>query len=1376
VYYFFIAILSVSLLNVAFSGAMPLEISSYNNYYRKELVSMKIHCRLLLPFAAIALLILTASIVKATPYASGITVTNGTVQFYLNENGGNVTVTYEDGTTNASFNGITTGTNETKGQYSFSLGVHTGYAISVFKLGSGVPFQISNDSSNFAEWPTPRGMAVNQNPQVGRWFGRIYCGNGANNNVGAPSAKYHGLYAMNADLSDALGQGTNAFGQGIFVGESTSGPYKLRVAPDNSVIENDYAGNGALYLFSPDLDSSNAVFLPNQPAGIHGDKFGTPDLLISVTNGVTYRTLWCFDSGMGVPTTTATLGPNTAYGDYNLAERYDIGTNNFFPWTNGPNYCYTMGLSGIPELITEGDIGKDGKIICGFGRHNLSNPEIQILSPDGSTEIWNSWVDTGGASDPWIGVNGNSEMYCGVRVSPDGRFLASVDLQNGITIANLTNGLPDDASLFGILNAPSVGNSRGMDWDAADNVYVCSSGQGLLRSYSLGMTTTCITSNDITGTNGSFQLILPPINASVVATTPQASQNYVNNAIPGTPIPGVFTITLSTNVLAVPAVVNFALSGTAGLNNNYTINTGTDANGVVITTTNVTFPAGTYPGSGNWAVNVQIIPTATPVSGPTLNVGIRIFDGAEYLAGTPGNASMTILNTGPQLLLLTPASFGTTMSRSDANDYAQFVITRWGDLNGPGNSPGSVSPKSYTVTNFTYGGTAAYPADYTAGAQRLSISYPISTPPNPALQNGSPGIVVNPGDVTVTNAVGNPVRHANLSLPPSDVTIVLSLTNNLTGTNATSSEGYGYSVSPNSVTLTELDNAVGPEVVLWSDPLNSATDSTNWTLTYAATNMAGYRVPPVVIPNYTNDESARVDGGTNDFRVEFGNPIANDSVPQSQVMAANGWVNALRMTANKDGGNAQAAVNLYPQGMNFGGNYALRFNMYLSMYSGAINDPFIGTYPYEFSLFGINHTGTNCNWRVSFVPGANPGFAAPTNADGVWFALDAGYGSISPADFDAFTSPALPNSGVTADYQSSSAAQETGVFKSPPFESEDITSPGLPPGGEPINQWVDVSVQVTSGTNVSVYVNRSLVIPTFNLLNGGGNYVSGKPMLGYLDAWPDESDLSAFVYYSNVRVVELSPSLTSQPISLIVTNGANVSFTASASEASAPLTNVWYTANGNVPVTGVLTNISPTNSLTSTLSLNDVQSGNNFVSIFSDAAGSITNMTASLEVITGPTNVSVLAGTNVQFSAPASGQSAPTYQWQFKSVNLANGNHYAGVTTATLTITNVQLADAGAYSVVVSNPAGMVTPSATLTVTAPQPDISNVSIVGTNAVLNFTTTDPYDNTGSFKLLSSKNVQGPYTSTAATLTGGNEVFQFTVPVTTNATMFYRLEHN
>ena len=1304
---------------------------------------------------------------QASPFASGVVNNSGTISFILNEGGGNVYVVFEDGTTNTM--GVLG-----KGAQSFTLGTHTSYAIYVVKAGNGTPTQISTDTDQFANWNSPRGVTANQNAKIGSLFGRVYVGNSAVGGT-SPNNKGQGLYALNADLSDSpLGHGAIATGGAFFIANSgANGPFKIRIAPDNTLLVGDLSSAGAaLWQFAPDLTSSNLVLGPiGNAAGLaatsHGEIFGTPIMTGSIAQS--NLVVWTGDDTLPVPSVGTISSPQcgdggaTTPGMVNCIYRYDIGAGPL-PWTNSPNFAYCMGLSGIATLRTELEIGKDGKIIAGFGRANLSNPDIQILDPTGQTLLWNSWNDTAGQSDPWNGVNGNGTAvgtYCGVRVSPDGRFLASVDIDNGITLATLTNGIPDDNSIFGIINASAVGNSRGMDWDAADNIYVCSSGQGLLRVYSLGISTTCITSNDFTGTNGTFQLILPNAKATVAVSQPQASQNYINNLPAGTPIKGVFAISLDQTSLSAPVTVNFTLSGTAAYLTNYTLNLGTDGNGVIISSNSVTFPAGTHPGGGNWSANVQIIPTATPVSGPTLTVGLRVVGGPSYLAGSPSQGTVFIANTGPQVLVLSVVTNSATMSRGIPNDYAKFAITRYGDTNGPGSGASGVSPHSYTVTNFTYLGTAIFPADYTAQAQRVDPAGD-GVPQLPI--NGTPGIVINPGDTIITNVVGNPVAHSNLNLAPTNVTITISLTNSVTGSNGTSKQGDAYSVSNNAVTLTEFDNTIGPEVVLWADPLNSSADSANWTLTFDSTSFSTNTVPPVVIHNYINGATSIDGGGTNDFSVLFGNPVANDGISPSPAMTANGWANALRMTVNKNNA-AVAGVNLYPQGHTFQGNYALRFSMYLSIWSSAINNPSAGTTPREFAAFGINHTGTNCNWRLASPITAGQGNGT-TNADGVWFAIDAGDGSITPADFDAFTSPALPNAGVVNDLVSANGVQNNGIFKNPPFTT--MTAGG----GEPVDQWVDVSVEVTAQTNVTLYMNRAAVLTSFSLTNGGG-YNSGSAMLGYLDPVKDVSDNTAFAYYSNVRVVELSPYITAQAVSVIALQSARVSLTNSAAFGTAPITNSWYVGN---TVSALQTDTANATNITSILTLNNIQAGTNYFAVASDPAGSVTGLVASVEVVVGPTNQSVNAGTNfVRFVAAANGPSAPTYQWKTNGVNLANNSHYAGVTTSILTITNVQLADMTTYSVAVSNPAGTVTPSATLTVIAPPPTFSTISIAGTNVVMGFSTSNPYDNTGSFTLQSAGLVQGPYTNAPGTVTGGSGTFQITSPQT-GETMFYRLKHN
>jgi len=81
-----------------------------------------------------------------------------------------------------------------------------------------------------------------------------------------------------------------------------------------------------------------------------------------------------------------------------------------------------------------------------------------------------------------------------------------------------------------------------------------------------------------------------------------------------------------------------------------------------------------------------------------------------------------------------------------------------------------------------------------------------------------------------------------------------------------------------------------------------------------------------------------------------------------------------------------------------------------------------------------------------------------------------------------------------------------------------------------------------------------------------------------------------------------------------------------------------------------------------------------------------------------PQSITVNAGETARFSVTASGTPPPTYQWQF------NGTTIAGATGSTLTLSNVSSANAGSYTVVVSNPHGGVTSNAAiLTVNMPPP-------------------------------------------------------------------------
>jgi hypothetical protein len=107
------------------------------------------------------------------------------------------------------------------------------------------------------------------------------------------------------------------------------------------------------------------------------------------------------------------------------------------------------------------------------------------------------------------------------------------------------------------------------------------------------------------------------------------------------------------------------------------------------------------------------------------------------------------------------------------------------------------------------------------------------------------------------------------------------------------------------------------------------------------------------------------------------------------------------------------------------------------------------------------------------------------------------------------------------------------------------------------------------------------------------------------------------------------------------------------------------------------------------------------------------------QILTQPTNQTVLGNTTAAFSAYVTGQS-PAFQWYANGTNLTDNGHIFGSSTSTLTISNTLISDAGNYYLVATNNFGAVTSAvATLTVQivpaylTQQPQSSNV-LVGKN--------------------------------------------------------------
>jgi hypothetical protein len=278
-----------------------------------------------------------------------------------------------------------------------------------------------------------------------------------------------------------------------------------------------------------------------------------------------------------------------------------------------------------------------------------------------------------------------------------------------------------------------------------------------------------------------------------------------------------------------------------------------------------------------------------------------------------------------------------------------------------------------------------------------------------------------------------------------------------------------------------------------------------------------------------------IDNGiTFGYDLQNGDPGDFGAVP----LPPSGAATALRVTVNKNGSGAAAAVNLYPTNVSFHGNYAVRFSM-------NIIEGLAGSYTTEGPVFGINHSGLATNWwsgsGVLSGWGPTPPGSQAWESDGVWYWIspDGGAGA---GDFLEFTGLGgqLPNTGWTQ-LSTKTRASFADAFKTNVFSSS--AGPGLPANNSILNganaqNWADVEIKQLNNivtlsidkTPVFVYTNTTV-------------FTNGTLMLGYNDPFSSVGALDGSVYYSNLRVVSLASPIISQIAVNKVNKTAVINFT-----------------------------------------------------------------------------------------------------------------------------------------------------------------------------------------------------------------------------------------
>ncbi|MCP9750780.1 reprolysin-like metallopeptidase [Ferruginibacter sp. HRS2-29] len=236
---------------------------------------------------------------------------------------------------------------------------------------------------------------------------------------------------------------------------------------------------------------------------------------------------------------------------------------------------------------------------------------------------------------------------------------------------------------------------------------------------------------------------------------------------------------------------------------------------------------------------------------------------------------------------------------------------------------------------------------------------------------------------------------------------------------------------------------------------------------------------------------------------------------------------------------------------------------------------------------------------------------------------------------------------------------------------------------------VPAGTTVTFGTNPVTPGNSSVVtLNNVNTLSAGTYNITITGISGAIN----QTQVVSFVVSPGT-----APTLTG-PAAQVVCAGAAASFTVTST--GTPTGYQWQVSTIAAPA---FADIAGATSATYTIpATTAAQNGNQYrVIVFSCTPTGITSSAATLTVNTPvsigtqPAASTVCSGATATFSVAATG-TALTYQWQYAATCAGTFTNLAGQTAATLSLTNVTTANAGAYRVIVGGACGPVTSSCVL--------------------------------------------------------------------------------
>jgi hypothetical protein len=622
----------------------------------------------------LAAMALTAQVAVAHPYATCLTNNAGTVSFRLNEDAAGVQILWNNGASSRTLGAVSRGLTVT------NVGATSPFEVKVNKSGTGTPSLISDNTNVLNHFEYPRGVFVNRRP-ASPYFGRVYVASGRAGTSGSGRVLGDGIYILNADHTDAVGQGDTALTGGLdFATGGASSPWHLTVGENDDYLYiadwSDATGN--LYRADPNVSTGSGQLVfpknvltaapPLSPEDNHGSVQGAA---VSGSLATGDLKVWLVDEDNS---TAPASGVNSLW-------RYDIGAE-ALPYTAQPTW-----MANTPALnaANNADLARatNGYLYQLHYRSAGAQNCLQVVDPDGNV-LWKSRD----VSVNELGRPHDLMSNCvSVAVSRDMRYLAALRTSGIIVVVPLVDGLPNLAAKVEIANGGQV-TARQVAFDAANNVFVVDNVSERLRVYSLGLTTTATTKSNPTGNGGeggSFDLSIPSTTVSIAVDVAETTEaGGVAN----------FTFTrLNSTSLAQPLMVEFGTSGTALRGDDYVLKT----NSVTFTQNVVYIPAGLD------SVSVTLETIDDTLAELTETASLNITATTNYVAEAPAIASTTILDNEAPVADIVVVSGYTNMYERIADDYVRLRIVRRGDINaGP-----------YSV-NLAYSGVAVADVDFTA--------------------------------------------------------------------------------------------------------------------------------------------------------------------------------------------------------------------------------------------------------------------------------------------------------------------------------------------------------------------------------------------------------------------------------------------------------------------------------------------------------------------------------------------------------------------------------------------------------------------------------------------------------------------------------------